>query len=100
MSLTKRRRNQGYAEAGEPNPNYRPAPNRWESEEQYRVRVHENDRLIGDDLLHDPFIRTRIHPRGLKAALLVLFGRLKLEVWADGSKDSHKRVFAPPEGNG
>jgi hypothetical protein len=62
-------------------------------EGQYRIVIEENDRVVTDKTISDPFITTTLIPKGLGAAFLVLFGKLKLVVNVRGSIGAHRVVF-------
>ena len=70
--------------------------------EQFFYSVRENGVKLDGGPIHDPFIHTVIRPKGLRAALLVLLGRLEWTVRVDGTNAAYRVVMGsdytqPPE---
>lgn len=59
----------------------------------YTVEVREQGRRLSVEPIPDPFICTRVMPRGLRAAFAVLFRRYEVEVLVGGDRDRIERVL-------
>lgn len=59
----------------------------------YFVETRENDRVLAREPIPDPFIHTKLHPRGWRAAWAVLRGRYEVSVLVSADKDTIERVF-------
>ena len=64
-----------------------------EPQKNYHIRITENAHVLDDRDIHDPFITTRIVPRGWRAAWLVLRGKLTFTVKVTGTDAAHRAVF-------
>ena len=66
-------------------------------EKQYSYRIEEHApgicSVLNEKTCDDPFIRTTIIPRGWKAALLVLRGKLKFRIEVNGTRKAYEIVF-------
>lgn len=60
---------------------------------QYSIAIWENGGRLESKDMPDPFHTTTIRPRGLRAALAVLFGRYELQVMVNGSAETVERVL-------
>jgi hypothetical protein len=64
------------------------------SDNAYTVTVRENHRTVSVDTVEDPFIRTTLHPKGIRAALGVLFGTYSVTVWVSATLQRVEDVLA------
>jgi hypothetical protein len=62
-------------------------------DDHYSVRVSENGRPFSTRSIHDPFIHTRVCPRGLRVALQVLLGRYEVEVAVNADSETVEQVL-------
>ena len=60
--------------------------------DHFEVVVRENEKVIEYKARPDPFIQTTLVPRGLKAAWMVLRGKLVLTVNVFGTKEAEKAI--------
>jgi hypothetical protein len=62
-------------------------------DDHYSVRVSENGRPFSTRSIHDPFIHTRVYPRGWRVALRVLLGRYEVEVAVNADPETVEQVL-------
>lgn len=63
------------------------------SPDRYTVTVSENGRSFSRREIHDPFIHTRVYPRGWRVALDVLLGRYEIEVAVHADPETVEQVL-------
>ncbi len=61
--------------------------------EQFSVTTRANGEVIGDQKIHDPFIRTTVKLRGWKWAWKALFGGISVQVSVDGTEGASRAVM-------
>lgn len=61
--------------------------------EQFTVTTRVNGEVIGQQAIHDPFIRSTVRLRGFKHAWRALFSGLKIEIALDGSLGASRAIM-------
>lgn len=64
-----------------------------EGTEQFTVTTRVNDEKIGEQKIHDPFIRTRVVLKGFGHAWRALFGGITVQVTVDASHGAMRAVM-------
>lgn len=64
-----------------------------EGTEQFSIATRVNGKLIADQKIHDPFIRTTVRLRGLRHAWNALFGGIEVWVAVDGTHGANRAVM-------
>lgn len=59
----------------------------------YTVEIRENGHRLSVERIVDPFVSASIKPRGWRAALDALLGRLEVEIIVGGDKDRVEAVM-------
>lgn len=64
-----------------------------EGTEQFTVTTNVNGEMIGNQLIHDPFVRTSVTLRGWKHAWRALTSGIKVNVCVDGTHGAVSAVM-------
>lgn len=64
-----------------------------EGTEQFNVTTRVNGEMIGEQKIHDPFVRTSVQLRGWRHAWNALFGGIKVQVSVDGSHGAQRAIM-------
>lgn len=64
-----------------------------EGTEQFTVTTRVNEKLIGQQEIHDPFVRTVVKLRGWGHAWRALFGGIKVQVSVDGTHGAQRAIM-------
>ena len=61
--------------------------------EQFEITTRVNGLVVGEQKIHDPFIRTTVKLRGLRHAWNALFGGLKIEIALNASEGAQRAIM-------
>src|SRR6476620_10070821 len=61
--------------------------------EQFEVKCRVNGEIVGDQKIHDPFIRTTVKLRGFRHAWNAIFGGIKIEIALDASEGAQRAIM-------
>ena len=64
-----------------------------EGTEQFTVTTRANEKVIGQQSIHDPFIRSTIKLRGFEWAWKALFGGIKIQVSVDATEGAQRAIM-------